>query len=309
MVGALDRWSSLWYAREGDAVVGTLAQTIIGPGFDLSRLPPELELDDFPCSLSCPLGFSSRFAIVPDRRSTWVLPSLARYTYAHGRALGAKFDFMVTSPAHVPLFERLGYLRYTASAFHAKDVGILIPMVMPATDHEHLRSVRSACLSAAAHFEDEQEWGDWLRATHPMIGAYYESDVGHEQCGTALVERTGLPLNVAVELSAMSFVHHFPAGTSLRREGDRVRCTFVALQGQLSVGRSDDGDPSTRRRAPDGVEFSRATIRCESKAVVLCIPDSAVTRLERRYPEHAPCLQELVMRASLVNVHEADIVR
>jgi hypothetical protein len=41
----LDRWSRLWYARDGDTVVGTLTQTIIGPDFDLSLLPAALELD------------------------------------------------------------------------------------------------------------------------------------------------------------------------------------------------------------------------------------------------------------------------
>lgn len=61
----------------------------------------------------------------------------------------------------------------TESAFHASDVGLLIPMVLPATDHDHLRSVRSACLPAAAYFRAEPEWGAWLRAMrhYPDPGA------------------------------------------------------------------------------------------------------------------------------------------
>lgn len=297
LVGQLDPWSFLWYARENGAVVGTIAQTIIGPDFDLSRIPSALELDSFPRSATRPIGFSSRFAIAPDHRSTWVLPSLARHTYAHGRELGAKFDFMVTAPSLVPLFERLGYVRYTESAFHMRRVGLLLPMVLPATDHEHLRNVRSAFLPSTAYFRDEPGWGEWLRATRPIIGVYYGSDARREERAAVLAQRMQLPVNIAVELSSMSFVHHFPAGTLLLREGDRVTCSFLALDGQLSHTQGDGGEPGSAY-APDGVAFSRATIRCETDAAVLSLPDSAFRRLMRRHPEHGARLQGLFGEAS-----------
>ncbi|MEP6492097.1 MAG: hypothetical protein ABJF01_05435 [bacterium] len=293
LTDSLDSFSRLWYARDGETIVGTVAQTIIGADFDLSRLPAALELDRFPRSNACPLGFSSRFAIAPDHRSTWVLPSLARYTYAYGRELGAKFDFMATNPGLVPLFERLGYVRYTASAVCTKDVGLLIPMVLPATDYEHLRKTRSACLPATTYFPDEPEWAEWLRATHPIIGTYYESDPGHHRCGAALAARLHLPIDVATELSSMSFVHCFPAGALLRREGDRATCTFMAIHGRLNVDLPHSDTSPAAACAPDGVAFSRVTIGCETDAAVLCVPDTAVARIKRRYPEHAACLQQL----------------
>lgn len=294
MADSLDPCSLLWYVREGETVVGTITQTMIGADFDLSRLPSALELDGFPRSDSRPLGFSSRFAIAPDYRSTWVLPSLVRSCYEYGRRRGAKFDFMVTSPSLVPLFERLGYVRYTASATLVSGVGLLIPLVLPATDHEHLRRVRSACLPAASRFQPEPEWGEWLRARHPIIDEYYGSDRGREQCAAALAYRLDLPMPVAVELSAMSFVHHFPADTTLRREGDRVTYTFFAVDGHLSVNRMGGWGDTTAGRAPDGVAFSDVAVRCETDAVVLCVPDAAVVRLARRYPEYGGVLQELL---------------
>ncbi|HTE47766.1 MAG TPA: hypothetical protein VK636_21160, partial [Gemmatimonadaceae bacterium] len=253
-----------------------------------------LELDAFPRSVRCPLGFSSRFAIAPDHRSTWVLPSLARHAYVHGRQLGAKFDFMATNPGLVRLFERLGYIRYTASAIHTRDAGLLIPMVLPATDHEHLRNTRSACLSAAAGFDPEPEWGMWLRATHPIIGVYYSADVRCEQSGEILGRRLGLPANIASELSALSFVHRFPAGSWLRRDRDRVTCTFVSMDGRLNAAQIDDSGAAASSRAPDGIAFSRVAIWCETDALVLCVPDTAVARLQRRYPEHSDRLQGLL---------------
>jgi len=308
LVDPLDPCSGLWYAKNDATVVGTVTQTMIGPNFDLSRLPAELELDRFPRATNCILGYSSRFAIAPYNRSSWVLPSLVRYSYAHARSLACKFGFMVTNPALVPLFERLGYLRYTETTYAHEKVGLLIPMVLPATDHEHLSEVRSACLPAAMHLAAEPEWGAWLRAKFPIIGVYYGSDRRHAAHGVALARQIDLPVDVAVELSLMSFAHHFPAGTSLRREGDRVMYSFFAVEGQIRVDRACS-DASSRCFAPDGVEFSRAAIRCETDAVVLCIPDAAVLRLQRRYPEYILELHRLLKQNTTVGRAHEKILR
>ncbi|MEP6834045.1 MAG: hypothetical protein ABJB74_11650 [Gemmatimonas sp.] len=301
---ALDPWSFLWYAQENGVAVGTITQTMIADDFDLSLLPAELALHNFPRSASQPVGFSSRFTIAPDHRGSWVLPAMARYTYAHGRELGAKFDFMLTRPALVPLFERVGYLRYTTSAFRLRDFDLLIPMVLPATDYEHLRKVRSACLPCAMHFPHEPEWGAWLRASHPIIGTYYESDPRCEQSGAALTQRTSLPPHVAAELSSMSFVHHFQAGTSLHEPGDRMTCSYLKLRGQLSVRRDPHSNLIDFRQTTDGVAFTQDTIHCDSDAAVLCIPDSALARIVRRYPEQALHVQQLLEDASVTTDSE-----
>lgn len=292
--GRLDACSHLWHARDGHATVGTVTQTMIGPGFDLSLLPMGLELDRFRTEVGV-IGYSSRFAIEPTHRSRWVLPSLAQHSYAHGRTLGGKLDVIAANPTLVPLYERLGYVRYTAWGVQAKGVGLLIPLVLPATDLAHLRRVRSACLPAAEQFADEPEWGAWLRAAHPMIGRYHESDLRAERFSAVLHERTNLPVHVAVELSEMSFVHCFPAGTPLLRQGDRVTCAYVAMEGELSVSRRrDDGDEEAPRRAADGVAYARVAMWCETDAVVLCVPLTAIARLRRRYVEHSDRLLELL---------------
>jgi len=308
LVDPLDTCSSLWYAKNDATIVGTITQTMIGPNFDLSQLPAELVLDQFPLAANCILGYSSRFAIAPYHRSTWVLPSLVRYSYAHARSLACKFGFMVTNPALVPLFERLGYLRYTETTYAYDKVGILIPMVLPATDHAHLSEVRSACLPAAMHLPAEPEWGAWLRAKFPIIGVYYGSDRRHSAHGAALARQINLPADIAVELCLMSFAHHFPAGTSLRREGDRVMYSFFAVEGKIGVERARDHE-SARRHAPDGIEFSRATIRCQTDAVVLCVPDTAVIRLQRRYPDYTALLQELLEPNATTGYAREQLVR
>jgi GNAT superfamily N-acetyltransferase len=291
----LDPWSYLWHVRDAEAIVGTIAQTIIGPDFDLSRLPPALELESF--HATCLIGFSSRFAIAPDYRGAWVFPSLARYTYAHGRKLGGKFDVMVTNPGLVSLFERLGYVRYTASSIHAKEIGLLIPMVLPATDHAHLRRFRSACLPAAAHFEPEPEWGAWLRTTRPIIGEYYGSDARHEQCARVVARQLHIPLHVAAELTTMSFAHRFPAGAPLLLGGDRVVCAFMPVEGQLGIHQAAIEDEPVTDRSPDGVALSRTAIRCETNALVLCVPIAGLLRLMRRHADHRHALQELMHQA------------
>lgn len=299
MEDALDPYSSLWYALEGDDVVGTITQTIVGPDFHLGMLPSALELDKLP--RAAPLfGFTSRFAIAPEHRGTWVLPSLARHSYAHGRTRGGKFDFMVTSPALVALFERVGYVRYTKSIVDAngRDVGPLIPMVLPATDHEHLRRVRSACLPAAAYFTEEPQWGQWLREQYPMIDVYYGSDTSSEEHAAMLAREAQLPIGVAMELSSSSFAHHIPAGSKLRLAGDRVACSFLALAGKLTACVRGGADWSRTPTAPDGVEFSQVEIRCETDALVLCMPDWAIARLQRRHPESESRLKELLQQSA-----------
>ncbi|MEP7000249.1 MAG: cyclic nucleotide-binding domain-containing protein [bacterium] len=175
-------------------------------------------------------------------------------------------------------------------------MGLLIPMVLPATDLPHLRSVHSACLPAAEQFASEPEWGEWLRATHPIIGHYYDRDRRTSRVAALLTERVGLPARLVGELCALGSVHRFPAGTFLLREEDRATCAFIAMEGELSVRRrrGSDADESAPRRAADGVAYARAATRCETDADVLCVPVTAIARLQRRHPAHTAPLQELV---------------
>jgi GNAT superfamily N-acetyltransferase len=292
----LDEASSLWYAEEGESLVGTTTQTIIGPLFDLRQLPAAYALDTFPRSESAPLSFCSRFVIAPDYRGTWVLPSLVRHLYVQGRMQGARFGFMNTFPALVPLYERVGYLRYTHSVIYQKGFGLVIPMVMPGTDHEHLRKVRSACLPATHCFPDEPEWGTWLRDTHPLINVYYGPDLWREAWHTAVARQLGLPSDVASDLLAMSFLHMFSAGTLLRRAGERVTCAFLALDGKLGIERGSDAPKSEAPSAPDGIDLARETLRCKTDSTVICIPETAIARATRRNPEHAARLAAIMIQ-------------
>lgn len=291
----LDESSSIWYAEEGGSIVGTMTQAIIGPHFDLRQLPAAFALDTFPRSQWAPLSFCSRFVIAPDYRGKWVLPSLVRHLYMQGRMQGGRFGFMATRPGLVPFYERVGYLRYTHSVFDGKGFGLQIPMVMPGTDHEHLRKVRSACLPATRYFPDEPQWGTWLRGAHPLINAYYGPELWREAWHASVARQLSLPSDVTSDLVAMSFVHMFPAGTLLRRAGERLTCAFLALHGKLSVERRSDAAKSDSPCAPDGVELARATVRCETDSTVICIPDTAIARAARRHPEHTAHLAELMV--------------
>lgn len=290
----LDESSSIWYAEERGSIVGTMLQTIIGAHFDLRQVPAAFAFDTFPRSDSAPLSLCSRFAIAPDYRGTWVLPSLVRHIYVHGRMQGGRFGFMATFPQLIPLYERVGYMRYTRSVIDVKGVGLLIPMVLPGTDHEYLRKIRSACLPATQYFPDEPQWGAWLREAHPLINTYYGPEPWREAWHAAAAWRLCLPLHVTSDLIALSFVHMFSAGTQLHRAGDRVTCAFVALHGKLGFERSPDAAGLAAACAPDGIDLARETIRCETDSTVLCIPDTAIARAARRHPEHGARLAELM---------------
>jgi hypothetical protein len=57
------------------------------------------------------------------------------------------------------------------------------------------------------------------------------------------------------------------------------------------------------------VAFSRATIRCEADAQVLSVPDVAIARLVRRYPEHGARLHGLLEQASETTGRTERLVR
>jgi hypothetical protein len=305
----LDTVANIWCARDDGRLVGTISQAIIGSEFDFSAVHPALELEGFPRSPKHPLSYTGRAALAPTHRKSWVLPSLIRHCYVHGRALGGRFDFMMTNPGLVPLFERIGYLRYTTSVCHAPlEGGLLIPMVLPATDHGHLKRVRSACLSAVSRFAAEPEWGAWLRASHPIIDMYYGNEDRSPLRAAALAAWLRVPLDVAAELYASSFIHRFPAGTTLRVPGDRVTATFLAVNAPLRVVpmRADD---TPMRAALDGVPAARTTLQCERDTVIVCVPDGAVVRAVRKSDVWAKHLEHMLWHADLPERLETWIFR
>ena len=111
-------------------------------------------------------------------------------------------------------------------------------------------------------------------------------------CETVLVQRATLPADIAEELDALSFGQHFTAGTVLQQIGDRVTCAFLAFEGKLVTERALEELPV--RHAPDGVLLADTVIRCETDAIVLCVPGFAISRSQRRHPEHEAKLDGLI---------------
>lgn len=319
----LDAASRLWYAAHSGSLVGSLRVTVVRPCFDASLLEPRLQLRAFPCTDDRPLSFSSRFVVGPSLRGTAVMSSLVVHAYAHVRSLGVPFDLMTTSPALVPLFERLGYVRYTHDAIETADAGVLIPMALATGDHDHLRDVRSAFLPATREFQAEPEWAAWLRERFPRVRAYYGARA-REEAVALVAEALSVTPALASDLAALGFVHRFAAGDRLQRAGDRLTCTYIPLDARLRVAPArhgtspasdvvkpvggDDGSAvaSVGRSVEPGSRVQRDVL-CEAGGRVLCLPEAALTLAARRAPERAAAVLRLARAAAItaMDTHDA----
>jgi len=154
-----------------------------------------------------------------------------------------------------------------------------------------------ASLAAAVLFPDEPQWRECLLARRPIIDLYYAAEYRRQVRETLLVQQATLPPDVAGELDALSFVQHFTAGTVLQQIGDRVTCAFLIFEGKLVTERA--AKESQVRHAPDGVLLADTVIRCETDAVVLCVPGFAISRLQRRHSEHGAKLDELLVEGGM----------
>lgn len=263
----LDDASVTLYAEEGGHVVGTVRRTDPGRGYDFRSQPAALEIERFPLDAGNAVTLCSRFVVAADHRHSWVAPALLVDMYARGRQVGAVFNLIATNPALVPLYERLGYVRYTAGG-HLADVGLLVPMVLVLTDHEHLRRTRSCLALAVADHPHDPRWSAWLRATFPLVGDYYSADA--PAVASSLLAPAGLSAECVRQLARRCFVHRFAAGDVLRRAGDRDTCCFVVLSGRLAW--TDGGETA-------GETDPAPRLRCEDDAEVLCVPHDELLSL------------------------------
>ena len=164
---AMDDFSASLYVACGNEIVATLRRTLCSGNCLPQQYIEWFRLDEFLKSYP-PEKFSvsSRLMVSREWRKSRAAAMLILEAYREARVRGVEFDFLLTNPSLISLYEHLGYRRYCDSV-QDPDVGLLVPMVWTLADHEHLRAVKSPAWRVARHFAADSKGSEWLARHFP----------------------------------------------------------------------------------------------------------------------------------------------
>jgi hypothetical protein len=114
------------------------------------------------------VSITTKLMIRPELRSGTLAFRICTETYRYNLRAGILFDFIDCNPHLEDHFQRLGYRRYLERIQHP-EYGDVLPLVLPATDLEHLESVGAPwakdCRELFPHLEAN-------RLLHQAVHAY-----------------------------------------------------------------------------------------------------------------------------------------
>jgi GNAT superfamily N-acetyltransferase len=163
----LDDTAVLLYAAEDGEIVGTLRNNFDVPEGLPERLQRVLELKRFGVAFAPgALSYTSRLMVAAERRHTSVMRRLVQAIYRMTRDRGVRLSFLHAPPSLVPLYEHLGFRRYT-HAFKDEVAGQQVPMVIVVRDVEQLAKVRSPFYPIARETPNDPAAREWLFRNFP----------------------------------------------------------------------------------------------------------------------------------------------
>lgn len=142
----LDKTSILLYAQTGNKVVGTMRITLGEPDqfpiflseiFTLHKFKEILNTQRFKG-----IGLSTKFAIAPAYRGSTLMYKLVSETVRICQDNNIQFFFGGCNPHLIPLYERVGWRRFTKN-FTDDNNGLLVPLLIIPEDTLYLKQVKS----------------------------------------------------------------------------------------------------------------------------------------------------------------------
>lgn len=305
LADAFDDEATVLLAEVNGEPVGTLQRTISRSRGSFKSLADALQVDTFLAEPGIVLSLSRRLAVKSSARGSLLLTAIAMNAYAEARNEGVTFEFLLSAPWLVPMYERLGYRRYTDGMLWTPDVGVLIPMVLVVRDHTWLAHVRSPFLRVATSWPAKNAEGEWLATQFPRVCEYYdsrpetggESQQSHQrpndplrntELARTLADRLGVSHADATELSRYGYVHRQCAGSLITAPDHIQRCLFLVLDGSATI-QVDAEKP--RGTVVMNAECLTRTTRSSSFTTVhgnsrlFVLPNEAALRLGQSQPE------------------------
>jgi CRP-like cAMP-binding protein/predicted GNAT family N-acyltransferase len=244
----LDECSALYLLLTKGTPAGTLRIT------NLSRIQ-RLEVLRESYALGPALGhfdpreiiLSGRFMLHPRMRHGSAILSLIRRGYEDARRDGARLNFADCSPHLLPLYEHLGYRRYT-DPFNDPHFGYKLPILMVMGDLACFAASHSPLVRVAREFPDDPEARAWFRsgigvAAHPTSASLMPEgmflDLLAERVGQDPVHHLsllkGLSHDEAQRFLSQATVIHARPGDRIIRQGEHDDTLYAMLDGIADV--------------------------------------------------------------------------
>jgi hypothetical protein len=245
---SLDDVATSFYLRDGDDVVGSLRILFLDEVPDPSPLVEKFQLEPvieaFGKSAICT---TSRFMLDPRLRHGTAVFRLMEAVYDGFPERDVRFNYGDCSPHMVPLYEHLGYRRYTR-AYDDTAYGFKVPIVMIVRDHARFERVRSPLGRLVKKKPDDAEARAWFERTYPeyvgiesaaflpegvffdLLASRVSTDPLH-----ALKPLRGLDRAEAEKFLAEATTVRAAPGDKIVRQGERGDTLFVLLSGVAEV--------------------------------------------------------------------------
>ncbi|CUH95230.1 hypothetical protein P22_1300 [Propionispora sp. 2/2-37] len=302
---ALDPWSNLGYAAlENGRIIGTVRVTLgKAEDFpdDLVRIFQLTRFQEFnPNKKIICLG--TKVMVDPLFHGTPVFFKLMVRGYEYYREHNIQFSFGGCNPYLLPMYEQLGYRRFT-SGFQDPGYGFVVPILLMPQDIEHFMTIRSPYLRIAKKYTNSTAAREWYLANFPEASRYPVSLLtGEQEWWNFVSRRAGYPLSdLAVlnglnEAEAKSLLHiavpvECKQGNDFIRRGDVCNELNLLLAGKMRI--ADQTGRIFQAKAGDVLgavglfeqAYHQADISAVTDCEILTVSRFSFEKLQRSRPE------------------------
>lgn len=302
VIDDLDPWSDLAYAALGDGrIIGTVRATV-GKAQDFpDELVRTFKLNRFQkfSAGNKIICFGTKLMVDPLFRGTPVFFKLMVKSYEYMREHNIEFNFGGCNPYLLPMYEQMGYRRFT-DGFQDPGYGFVVPILLMPKDIEHLTVIRSPYLRIAKRYTNSTAARQWYLANFPEASHYPVNILTSIQERMDFVrQRIGHPLDKLALLrnldkTEISGLLHIATPVECKQGSEFIRQGDVCNELNLLIaGKMEIIDPTgriSRAQAGDIVGavglFEQVHHQINAKAVTDC-EIMAVSRFSFEKLQHA----------------------
>lgn len=318
---ALDDQSILIYVQTRGEIAATVRLTIAPPEKFPKELAEVFQMNKFnpptdTTASSC-LGLATKLAARPSYRSSPAFYLMLIELYRLLRSQKAAFCFGGCNPVIIPLYERLGFRRFTNN-FTDQGYGLLVPFVLILEDTKHMKAIRSPLYRIARNYPNFPD------TTHQFLSAFPEALTHHN---SQLLTRESLidyltcklgnfpatfPLfkhlnnNEIVPLLLAGVIFSCSPGDCIVTQGTLANELYILLQGTLISSTKKNstvlqpGDHFGSLTLSLGAR-QVATVTAVTDADVFVLPQKAFERYQNLYQKSAQTILSNFQGAQIPN--------